>query len=132
MTKTIRLKDVAEAAGVSHGTASNVFSRPEIVREEVRERVREAARTLGYAGPSPAGRLLRSGKVNAIGFAADQPLHYLFSDPWARRLLTNGPADASGGARLTKVGEGASGEMQIVGLAGTWSVDDSEGGICHW
>ncbi|KAF2462146.1 indoleamine 2,3-dioxygenase subfamily [Lineolata rhizophorae] len=53
-------------------------------------------------------------------------------DAWARRLLTNGPADASVGARLTKVGEHASGEMEIVGLAGTWSVDDSEGGICHW
>ncbi|EYD76122.1 transcriptional regulator [Rubellimicrobium mesophilum DSM 19309] len=88
MTKTIRLKDVAEAAGVSHGTASNVFNRPELVRDEVRERVREAARALGYAGPSPAGRLLRSGKVNAIGFAADQPLDYLFRDPWARRILT--------------------------------------------
>ena len=88
MTKTIRLKDVAEAAGVSQGTASNVFNRPEVVRDEVRERVRAAAARLGYAGPSPQGRLLRTGKVNAIGFAADQPLHYLFSDPWARRLLT--------------------------------------------
>ena len=88
MTKTIRLKDVAEAAGVSHGTASNVFNRPELVREEVRERVLEAARALGYAGPSPVGRLLRSGKVNAIGIAAAEPLDYFFSNPWARRLLT--------------------------------------------
>lgn len=54
-------------------------------------------------------------------------------DAWARRLLNNGPADpASSVARLTKMGEHASGEMEIVGLAGTWSVDDSEGGICHW
>ncbi|EOD48702.1 putative indoleamine -dioxygenase subfamily protein [Neofusicoccum parvum UCRNP2] len=55
-------------------------------------------------------------------------------DAWARRLLNNGPADAGGrgGARLTKMGEHASGEMEIVGLAGVWSVDDSEGGICHW
>ena len=88
MTKAVRLKDVAEAAGVSHGTASNVFNRPELVRDEVRERVHEAARSLGYAGPSPQGRLLRTGKVNAIGFAADQPLAYLFRDPWARRLMT--------------------------------------------
>jgi DNA-binding LacI/PurR family transcriptional regulator len=88
MTKTIRLKDVAEAAGVSQGTASNVFNRPELVREEVRERVLEAARALGYAGPSPVGRLLRSGKVNAIGIAAAEPLDYFFSNPWARRLLT--------------------------------------------
>ena len=88
MTRTIRLKDVAEAAEVSHGTASNVFNRPELVREEVRERVRAAAARLGYAGPSPVGRLLRSGKVNAIGIAAAEPLEYFFSNPWARRLLT--------------------------------------------
>jgi DNA-binding LacI/PurR family transcriptional regulator len=87
MDKTIKLRDVAAAAGVSHGTVSNVFNRPERVREELRERVLEAARVLGYAGPSPKGRLLRTGKVNAIGFAADQPLQYLFTDPWARRLL---------------------------------------------
>jgi indoleamine 2,3-dioxygenase len=36
------------------------------------------------------------------------------------------------GAPLTKIGEHSSGEMHVVGLAGTWSVDDSEGGICHW
>ncbi|KAF2503240.1 indoleamine 2,3-dioxygenase family protein [Lophium mytilinum] len=54
-------------------------------------------------------------------------------DAWARRLLNNGPADAMGGvARLTKMSEHASGEVEMVGLAGTWSVDDSEGGICHW
>ena len=41
--KPVRLADVAKEAGVSHGTASNVFSRPEIVREEVRERVKAAA-----------------------------------------------------------------------------------------
>ncbi|QDS76224.1 hypothetical protein FKW77_008634 [Venturia effusa] len=67
-------------------------------------------------------------------------------DAWARRLLSNGPGPAeqaftdaslpemerAKGARLTKMGEHASGEMEIVGLAGVWSVDDSEGGICHW
>ncbi|KAF2424237.1 Indoleamine 2,3-dioxygenase [Tothia fuscella] len=65
-------------------------------------------------------------------------------DAWARRLLSNGPGPAEyadgvtvkaplgAGARLTKMGEHASGEMEIVGLAGVWRVDDSEGGICHW
>lgn len=52
-------------------------------------------------------------------------------DAWARRLLSNGPG-AGNGVRLGKIGEHASGEMEIVGLAGVWSVDDSDGGICHW
>ena len=108
MTKTIRLRDVAEAAGVSQGTASNVFNRPEVVRQEVRERVLAAAKRLGYSGPSPMGRLLRSGKVNAIGIAAAEPLDYFFSNPWARRLLTEvaDVCDARGaGLALVSVAE---------------------------
>ncbi|KAI9802661.1 MAG: hypothetical protein M1825_002683 [Sarcosagium campestre] len=53
-------------------------------------------------------------------------------DAWARRLLSNGPADGKTFARLGKVDEHADGELEIVGLAGTWSMDESEGGICHW
>jgi DNA-binding LacI/PurR family transcriptional regulator len=83
----IKLKDVAQAAGVSQGTASNVFSRPELVRQEVRERVQNVAKELGYAGPSLRGRLLRQGKVNAIGVATVEPLSYFFDDPYARALM---------------------------------------------
>jgi DNA-binding LacI/PurR family transcriptional regulator len=61
------LMDVARAAGVSRSTVSNVFNNPELVRPKVRQRVEAAARTLGFAGPDPKGRLLRAGKVNAIG-----------------------------------------------------------------
>ena len=86
--KPVRLADVAKAAGVSHGTASNVFSRPEIVREEVRERVKAAAEKLGYGGPDPKGRLLRAGKVNAIGVATAEPLAYFFDDPFARVVMS--------------------------------------------
>lgn len=84
----IKLRDVAKAAGVSQGTASNVFNRPDVVRPEVRERVHEAARKLGYAGPSLTGRLLRAGKVNAIGVATAEPLTYFFEDQWARAMMT--------------------------------------------
>lgn len=86
--KPIRLTDVAKAAGVSHGTASNVFSRPEIVRDEVRQRVLTAAHKLGYSGPNPIGRMLRAGKVNAIGVATAEPLSYFFDDPFARVVMS--------------------------------------------
>lgn len=84
---SVKLSDVAKAAGVSQGTASNVFSRPNLVREEVRERVRATARELGYAGPDPKGRLLRAGKVNAVGVATAEPLSYFFEDEFARVLM---------------------------------------------
>ncbi len=89
----MKLLDVAKAAGVSQGTASNVFNRPQIVREEVRERVRAAARAIGYSGPDVKGRLLRAGKVNAIGVASAQPLSHFFEDPYAR-LMMSGIAEA--------------------------------------
>src|SRR5688572_12647814 len=84
----VRLADVAKAAGVSRGTASNAFNRPEIVREEVREKVFAAAHALGYAGPDPRGRMLRAGKVNAIGIATAEPLSYFFEDPFARVVMS--------------------------------------------
>ncbi|MCC6736450.1 MAG: LacI family DNA-binding transcriptional regulator [Bauldia sp.] len=86
--RAARLADVARAAGVSQGTVSNVFNRPKIVREEVRERVLAAAAGLGYAGPDPRGRILRAGKVNAIGVVSSQPLAHFFADPYARVLLS--------------------------------------------
>jgi DNA-binding LacI/PurR family transcriptional regulator len=88
-TRPVRLADIAKAAGVSHGTASNVFARPEIVRAEVRERVKAAAEAMGYGGPDPKGRLLRAGKVNAIGVATAEPLSYFFDDPYARTMMAS-------------------------------------------
>jgi DNA-binding LacI/PurR family transcriptional regulator len=81
MAKATKLADVAKAAGVSQGTASNVFNRPELVRPEVRERVEAHARRLNYSGPDPKGRLLRAGKVNAIGAVMNERLKVVFSDP---------------------------------------------------
>ncbi len=85
--KAVRLADVARAAGVSQGTASNVFSRPELVRPEVRRRVEESAKRLGYNGPDPRGRLLRAGKVNAIGVVVMGDLTYFFNDPFNREFM---------------------------------------------
>jgi DNA-binding LacI/PurR family transcriptional regulator len=85
----VKLLDVARAAGVSRSTASNVFAHPERVREELREQVLAAANALGYGGPSPAGRLLRLGKVNAIGVTPPGAYgtNVAFSNPYLREFL---------------------------------------------
>lgn len=85
--KGARLVDVAERAGVSKATASNVFNRPHLVRPEVRARVLAEAEAIGYSGPDPMGRLLSAGKVNAIGVATGESLAYFFEDPFARALM---------------------------------------------
>jgi DNA-binding LacI/PurR family transcriptional regulator len=84
-----RLEDVARAAGVSRGTVSNVFNKPELVRAELRARVLTAAHSLGFSGPDPAARLLRGGRVNAIGFmmGGDGALFQLFTNPYGRDLM---------------------------------------------
>lgn len=52
-------------------------------------------------------------------------------DAWARRLLGDAPAKSSV-ASLSKIGEHADGNLEVVGLSGTWAMDDFDGGICHW
>ena len=64
--KRLTLRDVAELAGVSMGTASNVINRPELVGEETRARVLQAMRDIGFVRNN-AARQLRQGRNQAIG-----------------------------------------------------------------
>jgi DNA-binding LacI/PurR family transcriptional regulator len=85
--KRVRLRDVAAQAGVSLGSASQAFGRPELVSDEVRERVLAAAKALGYAGPDPAARRLRLGQAGALGLIFSERLRYQFTDPTAPVFL---------------------------------------------
>ena len=89
MKDAITLLDVANAARVSKATVSNVFSRPERVRPELRARVEAIALELGYTGPDPRGRMLSSGKVNAIGVVppAESGFSWVFADPYMCEFL---------------------------------------------
>ncbi len=82
----------------------NVFNHPEIVRPEVRERVLATARQLGYGGPDPKGRLLRAGKVNAIGVVVAGTFAAGFRDPFGQLFMSGigGVCDAHG-AGLTLI-----------------------------
>jgi DNA-binding LacI/PurR family transcriptional regulator len=77
----VRLRDVAERAGVSVGSASQAFGRPDLVSEDVRARVLAAAEELGYPGPHPAARRLRTGHAGAVGLIFAERLAYQFTDP---------------------------------------------------
>ncbi|HZQ63878.1 MAG TPA: LacI family DNA-binding transcriptional regulator [Gaiellaceae bacterium] len=78
---------MAARAGVSVGSASQAFTRPELVSSATRDRVLAAARALGYAGPDPAARRLRLGRAGAIGLIVSERLRYQFTDPTAPAFL---------------------------------------------
>ncbi|MGF1610682.1 MAG: LacI family DNA-binding transcriptional regulator [Kiloniellales bacterium] len=60
------LSQIAERAGVSVATVSNVLNGTKAVREETRRRVEQAASELGYS-PSRFARGLKTGKSSTIG-----------------------------------------------------------------
>jgi DNA-binding LacI/PurR family transcriptional regulator len=61
----VTIATVAERAGVSRQTVSNVINAPEVVRPETRERVREAIASLGYR-VNQAARQMRTGRSKLI------------------------------------------------------------------
>ncbi|HLH84467.1 MAG TPA: LacI family DNA-binding transcriptional regulator [Trebonia sp.] len=66
MARIVGIKDVAQHAGVSVGTVSNVINRPDLVAPETRVRVQAAIDLLGYVR-SEAARSLRAGQSRIIG-----------------------------------------------------------------
>ena len=62
------IRDVAELAGVSAGTVSNVLNRPSYVNLDTRERVRLAIDSLGFI-PRQRSRQFRPGRVRNLGIA---------------------------------------------------------------
>ncbi|MEO1250554.1 MAG: LacI family DNA-binding transcriptional regulator [Pseudomonadota bacterium] len=81
------LLDLARAAGVSRTTASNAFNRPDQLSPKLRARVLEIADKMGYAGPNPMARMLRTGRAGSIGVVFGKSLTYGFTDPTSIAFL---------------------------------------------
>jgi DNA-binding LacI/PurR family transcriptional regulator len=77
----VTLQTIADALGVSRTTVSNAYNRPDQLAPELRQKVLDTAMELGYAGPDPAARRLRSGRRGAIGLMFAERLSYAFTDP---------------------------------------------------
>ena len=91
----VTLQTIADRVGVSRTTVSNAFSRPDQLSEELRAEIRAVADELGYGGPDPLARSLRSGRAGAVGMLMSSTLGYALHDPYAGALL-QGVADEIG------------------------------------
>ena len=93
----VRLQDVAEHAGVSMKTVSNVVHEHPHVSRAMRERVQKAIDELGYR-PNALGRRLATGRTGLLALAfADVRLPY-FSE--LANLVSRAAAQTSPGYRL--------------------------------
>jgi DNA-binding LacI/PurR family transcriptional regulator len=95
----VTLNTIAETVGVSRTTVSNAYNRPDQLAPELRERILGAARELGYSGPDPAARRLRSGRRDAVGLLLAGGLSRAVADP-AAVVLLRGLAQATEAAGL--------------------------------
>jgi len=73
------IKQVAQRAGVSLGTVSNVLNRPETVAPETRQRVLDAIAELGYVRNDSA-RQLRAGRSRTIALVVLDVANPFFAD----------------------------------------------------
>ncbi|MGI9644524.1 MAG: LacI family DNA-binding transcriptional regulator [Ilumatobacteraceae bacterium] len=94
MPTRVTLQTVADRVGVSRTTVSNAYNRPDQLGDELRERIFAAAAELGYRGPDAAGRLLRTGRMGAIGLLFTDDLRFVFTDPDTTRFM-QGVAETS-------------------------------------
>ncbi|WP_084077068.1 LacI family DNA-binding transcriptional regulator [Demequina sp. NBRC 110057] len=75
----VSVREVAQRAGVSVGTVSNVLNRPEQVKAATVERVREAIAELGYV-PNAAARQLRAGQSTTLALVVLDVSNPFFTD----------------------------------------------------
>jgi LacI family transcriptional regulator len=76
---SVGIKDVAARAGVSLGTVSNVFNKPETVSPGTLKKVQKAIADLGFV-PNASARTLRAGKNRILGLVVPDISNPFFMD----------------------------------------------------
>lgn len=76
---SVSLRDVAQKAGVSVGTVSNVLNRPEVVAPATLKRVQKVIDTLGFV-PNGFARHLRSGHSRTLGLVVPDVANPFFTE----------------------------------------------------
>ncbi|MDQ3416375.1 MAG: LacI family DNA-binding transcriptional regulator, partial [Actinomycetota bacterium] len=66
MSERVTLLTLARDLGVSRATVSNAYNRPDQLSADLRDRILARADQLGFAGPDPRARGLRSGRTGAV------------------------------------------------------------------
>lgn len=74
------LASIAAELGVSRTTVSNAYNKPDQLSPALRDKILRTAKRLGYPGPDPTARSLRTRRAGAIGVLLTEELTYAFED----------------------------------------------------
>lgn len=77
----VTLKSIAKDLGITHTSVSNAFNNSSKVSSKLKNEILAYAKSVGYHGPNPAARSLRTGLCGSIGIIFNDQLSYAFSDP---------------------------------------------------
>lgn len=99
------LASLAAELGVSRTTVSNAYNRPEQLSTALRERILATAERVGYPGPDPTARSLRTRRTGSFGVLLTEHLSYAFEDLASVDFLA-GMAEASCGSNVTLIPAG--------------------------
>ena len=113
------LASLAAELKVSRTTISNAYNRPDQLSADLRERILATAKRIGYAGPDPVARSLRTRRAGAVGLVIAEPLTYSFSDPAALNFVA-GLAES-----CEEVGQG----LLLVAVGPRRSVDEGSNAV---
>lgn len=86
-SKKHTVKSIASLLNVSTATVSNAFNRPDQLSQELRQKILTECERLGYSGPNPAARSLRTGATGVVGVMLADKLSYNFTDSCAIEFL---------------------------------------------
>ncbi|MDO4761020.1 MAG: LacI family DNA-binding transcriptional regulator [Corynebacterium sp.] len=94
----VSLAFLANELGVSRTTVSNAYNRPEQLSVQLRNKILRRAEQLGYPGPDPTARSLRTKRIGSVGVLLTEHLTYAFEDRASVDFLS-GMADSSIGTQ---------------------------------
>lgn len=94
------LASVAAQLGVSRTTVSNAYNRPEQLSAALRQKILAAAEEMGYPGPDPTARSLRTRRAGAVGVVLTEHLSYAFEDAASVEFLA-GMAESTYGTDMS-------------------------------
>lgn len=113
------LASLAAELKVSRTTISNAYNRPDQLSADLRDRIFATAKRMGYAGPDPVARSLRTRKAGAVGLVITEPLTYSFSDPAALNFV----------AGLAETCEEAGQGLLLVAVGPSRTVEEGSGAV---